>query len=151
MLIAIDPGLSGGIVAGIGQDVVTSMSMPPTEGDIVDLLRSLRASHPSARAVLEDVPWVVGGRVNAAASGKLHRNVGVLRGALLSLCIPQRVVAPREWQERLRLGTRRSCASDTEWKNKLKAEAQRRYPDQHITLATADAFLIYDWAQNTPE
>jgi hypothetical protein len=33
--------------------------------------------------------------------------------------------------------------SKTEWKNKLKSEAQRLYPNQKITLANADAALIF--------
>jgi hypothetical protein len=34
----------------------------------------------------------------------------------------------------------------TVWKNKLKAEAQRRWPDQKITLKTADAFCLLSHA-----
>ncbi len=34
----------------------------------------------------------------------------------------------------------------TEWKNKLLAESQRRFPKQKVTKATADALLILDYA-----
>jgi hypothetical protein len=43
------------------------------------------------------------------------------------------------------LGTASRCASKSEWKNKLKAEAQRRFPDLKVTLKTADALLILEW------
>jgi hypothetical protein len=41
------------------------------------------------------------------------------------------------------------CSQPGEWKNKLKAEAQRRFPKQKVTLANADALLIYEWARET--
>jgi len=34
--------------------------------------------------------------------------------------------------------------SPVQWKNKLKAEAQRLYPDIKVTLKTADALLILE-------
>ena len=46
-------------------------------------------------------------------------------------------------QKHIGVGTRGGM-SKTEWKNKLKSEAQRRYPDQTVTLATADGLLIMD-------
>lgn len=127
------------------------MPMPPTEGDLVDLIRSL-ASGKDVRAFVEDVPWVTGARVSPASTGKLHRNVGVLHGALLTMTVPIVRVPPREWQAPLHLGTRRDSGSTVIWKNKLKAEAQRRFPHLKVTLATADALLILDWAavRNTP-
>ena len=45
------------------------------------------------------------------------------------------------------LGTAASCASKSEWKNKLKAEAQRRFPQLNVTLKTADALLIIEWVR----
>lgn len=145
MILAIDPGLSGGVAFQAAGEPAEAVSMPPTEGDVVDLLRGLRA-RGATHAYLEDVPWVTGGKISPASTGKLQRNVGVLRGALLALGIPHALVAPQVWQKPLRLGTRRECASSTEWKNKLKAEAQRRFPDLAVTLATADALLLLDYA-----
>jgi hypothetical protein len=58
------------------------------------------------------------------------------------------MVRPQTWQKNLGIGTSRTCASKTEWKNKLKALAQRKFPDAKVTLATADALLILDYAEN---
>ena len=55
-------------------------------------------------------------------------------------------VRPHDWQKHLRLGTKKDCSGTTEWKNKLKSEAIRRFPTQKVTLATADALLILDYA-----
>lgn len=148
MLLAIDPGLSGGLAVHRPDAGASAFPMPPTEGDVVDTLRSLLVEGVT-HAWVENVPWVTGGKVSPASTGKLQRNVGVLHGALLALGIPHTLVAPQDWQKPLRLGTRSGCATSTEWKNKLKAEAQRRFPGLAVTLATADALLLLDYARNS--
>ena len=50
-------------------------------------------------------------------------------------------VPPVRWQKWLGIGR---CGGD---KNKLKAEAQRRFPNDRVTLMTADALLILDYAR----
>jgi hypothetical protein len=65
---------------------------------------------------------------------------GVLIGALMARCVRIIEPTPQQWQKWLQVGT---IGGD---KNKLKAEAQRRYPAQKITLKTADALLILDYA-----
>ena len=148
MLLAIDPGLSGGLAVHRPDAGASAFPMPPTEGDVVDTLRSLLVEGVT-HAWVENVPWVTGGKVSPASTGKLQRNVGVLHGALLALGIPHTLVAPQDWQKPLRIGTRSGCATSTEWKNKLKAEAQRRFPGLTVTLATADALLLLDYARNS--
>ena len=51
---------------------------------------------------------------------------------------------PQDWQKGFGLGTASACASKRIWKNKLKAEAQRRFPHLNVTLKTADALLILE-------
>ena len=55
------------------------------------------------------------------------------------------LVRPQVWQRAFSLGTASRCASKSVWKNKLKAEAQRRFPDLLVTHSTADALLILEW------
>lgn len=77
------------------------------------------------------------------------------------------LVTPQAWQKALALGHREhpaplprkpskeqirnhrnadaKCKRD--WKNKLLQEAQRRFPGVNVTLATADALLILDYAR----
>ena len=76
---------------------------------------------------------------------KFGRGVGVLIGALMAFGWRVIEVTPQKWQKHIGLGTRGSM-SKTEWKNKLKSEAQRRYPDLTVTLSTADALLIMEYA-----
>jgi hypothetical protein len=44
------------------------------------------------------------------------------------------------------LGTK-GKSSKTEWKNKLKGEAQRLFPSEDVTLDTADALLILEYSK----
>ncbi len=133
MILSVDPGLSGGLAWG-----AQPVPMPDTEADLVALIRDLRPE----RAVIEDLPWMTGGKVNPASLSKLHRNCGVLHGCLLTLGVPIVVVRPQVWQARFGVAEKDYAKR----KRKLKAEAQRRYPGLHITLDTADAVLIWDWA-----
>lgn len=74
-------------------------------------------------------------------------------------------VTPQAWQKELAMGKKgfqksppkaspeekkavkqANARAKTEWKNKLKSEAQRRFPGLKITLKSADALLILDYA-----
>lgn len=149
--IAIDPGLSGGIAWSHSPQHVAAEKMPATEGDIINLLREIveRANIEcdDIEAHIEAVP--VGMFNRGAACSKLNGNAGFIRGALAGLCVRTLMTRPAHWQKQFQLGTRSSCASDTVWKNKLKAEAQRRFPNIKVTLATADALLILEHGRKT--
>jgi hypothetical protein len=56
----------------------------------------------------------------------------------------------RYWQKFLGIGTK-GKQSTTQWKNLLKSEALKLFPNRKITLATADAFLILHYALNNHE
>jgi hypothetical protein len=143
-IIGVDPGASGGI-AWLDQDsVVHATKMPATEGDILDLLQSIAAGSKEAVAHVELVPIGMPGK--GAAMAKLNANAAFIRGCFMALHVRMILIRPVEWQQYYNLGRRATCKSDTEWKNKLKAEAQRRFPTERVTLDTADALLILDYA-----
>jgi hypothetical protein len=62
---------------------------------------------------------------------------------LSGLYIRTELITPQKWQKKLGLGTSKGL-TPTQWKNKLKAEAQRLFPDIRVTLKTADALLILE-------
>ena len=65
----------------------------------------------------------------------------------LELCkIPFQEVTPQTWMKYYEL-KKDKAESKIAWKNRLKAEAQRLFPNEKITLATADAFLIAEYAR----
>lgn len=145
-LIAIDPGVSGGVATGnTVSGLLTAVPMPPTDTDIADLLRKHAGN---ATLFVEKLPMFFPGMQGGMSSmGKLQRNAGVIYGICAALGIRVIEVAPHDWQKYFKLGTRsKSAGGYTEWKNKLKAEAQRRHPHLKITHAIADAVLIFEWA-----
>jgi hypothetical protein len=151
-ILAVDPGQGGGFAWVSYQANTTDKTiyglqkMPSTTKDIITYLTQLR-SIGIEDAVIEDVPKFAGKNIPSSTTAVLFYNVGVIEGTLQTLGFSVVRIAPAVWQKFFRLGTRRACASTTEWKNKLKAEAQRRYPELEITLATADALLLLDYYQ----
>lgn len=147
-IIAIDPGASGGIASlqGAGHCI----SMPKTQGDILCELRFLKhkanMSGMDSICYLEEVGGFTGKGQPGSAMFKFGAGWGFIQGCLMSLDIPTVLVRPQKWQKFFSLGTASGCASKTEWKNKLRAEAQRRHPNLKVTLAVSDALLILDYA-----
>lgn len=135
-ILAIDPGLGGGL-AWDGH----AIKMPATEMDIVQAIK----------LVNPDVVWIeklpLGGfKTNPSAMAKLHGNAGVIRGAVLAMGIRLVEVPPKDWQSWFHLS--KGDKTPTQWKNQLKGEAQKRFPKLDVTLATADALLIYEYGRN---
>jgi hypothetical protein len=124
--------------------------MPDTEGDVVELLRELRASGIEV-AVIEEVGGFAGKNQPGSAMFKFGRGFGFLLGCCMTFGFRVELVRPQKWQAIFSLGTARQCASKTEWKNKLKARAQQLFPNCSVTLKTADALLLLEYARKTTE
>lgn len=151
--IAIDPGVNGGI-AWDGAELPSCMNMPGSDTETAEEIRHLAGTHhcilqtvrPGLKCIIEDVPKFVGRALPGSTIFPLAFNCGLIRGIAVSLEMPVILVRPQDWQKHFRLGTK-GDASTTEWKNKLKAEAQRRYPHLKVTLKTADALLLLAYAK----
>lgn len=143
--IAIDPGASGGIAWRDDDKAIHTARMPETEGDILSLLRRFKMSDYTV--YMEEVGGYVGKAQPGSAMFVFGRNTGFLIGAIMALGFRLEMVRPQTWQKNLGIGTSRTCASKSEWKNKLKALAQRKFPAANVTLATSDALLILDYAE----
>jgi hypothetical protein len=135
-----DPGKSGGFAWLDG-----AIAMPETDGGVVDLLREKRAEGFD-RLVIEEVGGFCGKGLPGSAMFNFGFGAGVIRGAAMALGYRVELVRPQAWQKAFSLGSARSSDSKTVWKNKLKAEAERRFPHHDVTLKTADALLILDWS-----
>lgn len=123
------------------------------------------------RAYLEQVGgYVGGGGQPGSAMFSFGRGFGQIEGALTALEIPYELVTPQRWIKALGLGSkglqrgdyagmdeeaakaeakriaRLNAQAKVEWKHKLRAEAQRRYPQLVVTLDNADALLILEYA-----
>jgi hypothetical protein len=134
--LCIDPGANGGWVLDEGSQI--------TWGDndgLVELCPPINTT-----VVIEKVPAFVG-PIPASASFKLGYSYGWIVGLWQGRGFKVVLVTPQEWQKTMGVGTK-GKSTTSEWKNKLKAEAQRRFPSvEKITLKTADAFCLLSHAQ----
>lgn len=151
LIIAVDPGKSGGIVLGSEDGPPIVYPMPETETDVVALLtesiKLARIDDKEPICTIEKVGGFAGGPGQpGSAMFSFGKNVGIIYGAFMALKVRIEEVTPQKWQKALSLGTR-GTMDKTQWKNKLKATAQKLYPGHKVTLKTADALLIYEYAK----
>jgi len=143
-IIAIDPGKSGGIAIHY-EGEPRAHKMPDTLKAIAELV-NFTPDLPTV-AYVEHVPAFVPS-ARPKNMFRLGENFGAIQGVLAACGVRTILVRPAKWQACFALGRRSQCASDSEWKNKLKAEAQRRFPKLNVTLAIADALLLLDYAMS---
>jgi len=144
-MIAIDPGASGGIATATVNGMVDAIKMQETEGDVLNKLKNLKTYHDTI--IIEQVGGYVGGAGSpGSAMFNFGRGFGFLLGVAMTLGYRILMVRPQAWQKALGLGNSKGMTK-TEWKNKLKAEAQRRFPKLSVTLSTADALLILEYGR----
>ena len=143
IILGIDPGKSGGL-AFLNNAGIYCYAMPITDCDVVDLIRSISCCAGDKHVCyIEKVGgYIKGNKLPGSAMFNFGHGRGVIIGALLSFGWRVIEVPPQRWQKWLGIG---KCGGQ---KNKLKAEAQRRFPDQNVTLKTADALLILDYAMD---
>jgi len=134
-MIAIDPGVSGGIAYIDKDGIVQALPMPDGMSEQVDLFRSLSMFHKSA--IIENVGGYMPGNSGPAAC-KFARHVGHIEAACYCLGISVDKVAPNSWMKAI--GT--FSKDKKERKNQIKELMARRYPHLSVTLKTADALGI---------
>jgi hypothetical protein len=159
-ILAIDPGASGGLVCrwkAPGRPV-KALKMPDGEQAIAEEISEL-AWEPGLQAVYIEKVW---GREcdSKRAITTFMRHTGFLVGCIYSSLIvlgpgePRLVeVLPKEWQEALgcpkapsRKEEPKAHRRKTIHKNALKKMAQNLHPDLKVTLKTADALLLAEYA-----
>jgi hypothetical protein len=151
--IGIDPGANGGLAwtSPLGDK---SIALPDTLADtrnaIFDALNEqgffTSTDTVRVRCCIEQPPKFVQA-IPGSAVYVMARNFGQLEGILAAFRVSVTHVTPQNWQKAHGLGTSKGM-SKTEWKNKLKARAQSLYPEEKVTLATADALLILNASVN---
>jgi len=167
IFIGIDPGVSGGIGVIRQEHSIDSaiilptmtkaeaFKMPPTEMDIVELLRQYipgALSEWDVFCYLEKAQAFPGSQKlitcpkcrtvmktrqaqGVVSTGKFMEQYGTLKGILTALKIPFELIRPMQWQKAMGCLTRGD-------KNVSKRKAQQLFPDIKVTHAKADALLI---------
>ena len=132
--LAIDPGANGGFAYKGGATVFCGKN---------DELAQLTINRETI-IVVEKVPPYVGKFIPSSAAFKLGYSYGWIVGKFANYKTHH--ITPQVWQKFFNIGTKGEQTS-TQWKNKLKDEAIKLFPDQRrITLATADAYLLLHYA-----
>lgn len=147
-IIAIDPGVGGGICSGIVGDLetLTLTAMPSTLVEMRDALEAFAQPCKSICEIwIEEIPKFTGQNRNESTTAVLFQNFGRLEGIASSMRIPIHRVSPKVWQAVLSLGVR-GKTPHAQWKRKLKGKAAELYPSLDVTLKTADAILIWHFA-----
>jgi hypothetical protein len=159
-IIAIDPGVSGGIAWNSVGEGVQACGMPRDEEAVVKLLREILEVNAENRiaAYIELVTGYVKiekgeddreNRQPGHTMFKFGRGVGVVCGALRMAGIEPVEVSPRTWQKPFYVSVTKPSGqrkSRSERKRILHDIAQRRFPQLQVTLKTADALLIHAYA-----
>lgn len=143
-----DPGLKGGLALANEHGQAEAWEMPPTAYEVQELLGEILGRDGvrghDGRAYVEDVHAFPGqGVVSAFAFGRQAERI---QSALVFLRVSHELVSPTRWLGGLGLRKRKGEAK-TAWKRRLCARAQELFPGVRVTLATADALLIAEWAR----
>ena len=149
--LGIDPGASGGLAVLQGKEI-SAIPMPPTRKDVWDWFCLLRStSESNVIASIEKVWGYVGTHVPGPSMFKLGDSFGSLCMALTASEIPYEEITPRKWQSGLGIPHKAKEETQTLWKNRLKAHAQRLFPRARVSLATADAILLAEYTKRKTE
>lgn len=148
-IIAIDPGASGGIASLLMHGgSAGAIAMPETHSEIVASVKYVSECCNYAQGTpivaIEEVPKFIRD-LPSSSIFVMAQNHGLILGACLALGLEVRRVRPQEWQKGL--GCRKDYGSG--WKRHLRGRAQELFPTLKVTLATADALLILDYARRT--
>ena len=144
--IGIDPGKSGGI-AVICDKYIEVKKCPETVHDMALLFSlTLQETPPSQTLVMIEKVWARphDGRASVFT---FAGNYGQWQGIVASHEIKPHYVTPQVWMKAI--GCPKNLKKQDR-KNHLKALAKKKYPKlaKKMTLATADAMLIADYAKN---
>ena len=170
IFIGVDPGQGGGLAAlTIEGAVLSCTKMPDTERDVWDWFISVTRGCGRAYGTIEKVHSMP--QQGVSSTFKFGVSYGGLRMALVAAKLIFGEVTPQRWIKGLEIPPRKPHRSTkqvqytkgknkgkwhevkyggetgSEWKNRLKAKAQQLFPQEKVTLATADALLIAEYCR----
>lgn len=166
--LGIDPGVNGGLAA-IRGGIAVAQATPETEEEIWEWIGAcarIVRDESGGYAVIERVSGWMGGHrkkdgTEATSQGqpgsamfKFGMSYGGLRMALVASGIPFDAVTPQVWMKHYPIFSRNEDGekvSRSEWKRLLKAEAQRLFPNEKVTLKTCDALLLAYYCRSINE
>jgi hypothetical protein len=163
--IAVDPGASGAI-AWADREGGGVVPMPETRRGCIEAIRRILKLSVSGDPVAY-VEKISGFIPDGGASQMFEFGKSVERVSCILETLGVRIIeiTPQAWQKTLSLGKAERMKAlpgmsdeqkkavkthnsgvKRDWKRKLQAEAERRFPGQRVTLKTCDALLLLDVA-----
>lgn len=144
-ILAIDPGASGGLVRLYASGKVDAQSMLD-DSELVHFVRDLKQCQADNWVCyMELVSGYIGGPGNpGGAMFNFGDGYGYLRGLLAMAGIKLVLVRPQKWMKGIpgAIGAERA-----DRKRALKEHAARLFPELKVTLLTADALCIAEYAR----
>lgn len=167
--IAVDSGASGGIAWSnrLGVHVVP---MPDTRRGVIDVINDITIDDQGQKPPVAYYEKIQGFIPDGGPSMMFNFGIAYERVACVLETRGIRIVevTPQHWIKALGLGKKgmiraekgataaekqavkkANAEAKRDWKNKLKAEAERRFPGLKVTLKTADALLLLEVAIRT--
>jgi hypothetical protein len=145
LIVAIDPGQSGGICWSVDGEPVTCEKMPGTDVEVSQIIADLSFKAKDVELFLEEPSTAgYGPMIPASSIARLAQNFGILYGAAVAMGWRIHRVKPQAWQAAHSLGKKKDHGKG--WKAHLRARAAELFPTVDVTLWNADALLIYDAA-----
>lgn len=139
--LGIDPGSNGGLATLDSSGKIYALqSMPSLLPEVLRYFQLFQGLQ--AYALLEQISGYVGVEHPGSRMFEFGRGYGALEMALTATELEYDYITPQKWQRGLGLRTKAKSETDNQWKNYLKAEAQKRFPRIRVKLSTADALLI---------
>jgi hypothetical protein len=145
LIVAIDPGQSGGICWSVDGEPVNCEKMPGTDVEVCQLIADLSFKAKDVELFLEEPSTAgYGPMIPASSIARLAQNFGILYGAAVAMGWRIHRIKPQAWQAAHSLGKKKDHGKG--WKAHLRARAAELFPTADVTLWNADALLIYDAA-----
>lgn len=160
MYIGIDPGEAGAMVILWGQEVQKVKIAGLTDSDLWLAMKDfggkgtivvhccIEQQTPRPTKFFKNSKWE---STILASTCILYGRYQQAKSFLIAAAIPFEDVPPRRWQKGLHIPDRPKGINQTEWKNVLKSKAQQLFPEEKVTLATADALLLAEYCRRYRE
>lgn len=141
VVIGIDPGKSGGIAWRINNEHPKCIAMPTTLGDLINLMKEIQQEE--SIVVLEKVHAMP--KQGVVSVWTFAQNFGEIRAVVQTLGMRLEMVTPSKWMKYFGM-KKDKTETKIQWKNRLKSKACELYPNCKVTLKTADALLLLEYA-----
>ena len=138
-VIGIDPGTTGCLYVVNNHGILDCVRFKDkTDHDLFWALDAINQKYSIDKVLLEKVHSMP--KQGVASTFKFGERYGFIKGLITALRWPFEYVTPNKWQKAL------SCQTKGD-KKISKAAAQRLFPDENLTLDTADALLIAEYGR----